>query len=215
MVIICPNCPKSNLIHCKVLHQTDPNFGKEYHACSNCQSKWYDDDPNLPKPEPESKKKKSVWERLGTWGSPSLPDGMNHTATYIFPPVHDYPQMVFPITGNLKPNFVNSDRMSTQAGKDPINPPVAQPTPSVHDLDIQPAPPPPAPSIHESIREPSPIPPPPEPTPEAVPEPEIPQSVQQLIEEEEENALYEKLLKVATDSPLPTPLNKPIDELLE
>lgn len=222
MVIICPKCTKSNLVHCKILHQTDPNFGKDYHACSNCQSKWYDDDPDLPKPEPESKKKKSVWERLGTWGSPSLPDGMNHTATYIFPPVHDYPQMVFPVTGNLKPNFVNTDRMSTQAGKDPMNPTVAQAAPSVHDLDIQPAPPPPpAQSIPESKiveepkREPTPLPPPPEPTLAVEVEVERPKSIQQQIEEEEENALYEKLLKVAASSPLPTPLTNPMDELLE
>lgn len=41
----------------------------------------YDDDPNLP--EPESKKKKSLWERLGTWGSPDLLDGMNHTVRWL------------------------------------------------------------------------------------------------------------------------------------
>ncbi|KAH9825112.1 hypothetical protein DFH28DRAFT_942840 [Melampsora americana] len=124
--------------------------------------------------------------------------------------------MVFPITGNLKPNFVNSDRLSTQAAKD--NPPAA---PSVHDLDIQPAPPPPAPSIPEAKiveepkREPTPIPANPEPTPIVEVETERPKSIQQQIEEAEENALYEKLLKVAANSPLPSPLTHPMDELLE
>ncbi|KAH9815148.1 hypothetical protein DFH28DRAFT_968870 [Melampsora americana] len=124
--------------------------------------------------------------------------------------------MVFPIAGNLKPNFVNSDRLTTQAAKD--NPPTA---PSVHDFDIQPAPPPPSPAIPEAKivkepkREPTSIPANPEPTPIVEVETERPKSIQQQIEEAEENALYEKLLKVAANSPLPSPLTHPMYELLE
>lgn len=127
--VLCPNCQKSNLVRCKILRQTDPDYGREYEACSNCPSKCishtlptllrsvsvlitsyplhhpftgFTDDPDRPKADPLEefmrKKKKSIWERLGNWGAPTLPEGLqHHPATYIFPPAHEYPQVTFMI----------------------------------------------------------------------------------------------------------------------
>ncbi|KAG0150163.1 hypothetical protein CROQUDRAFT_652572 [Cronartium quercuum f. sp. fusiforme G11] len=226
---LCPNCQKT-LVRCKSLRQTDPeSYGREYLACRTCPSgKWYMDDPNRPLPCPA--KKRNIWHKLGSWGAPTLPDGLNHTATYIFPPAHDYPQVVFPVSGSLKPCFVTSNRLSTPvdipqpSSRSVPASPKPPPSPPLENLDeLSSPPPPPAPSIPEiapePIREPTPELVPPEPIPEKVVDhqPQVLQhqhesepvfesgpTLEEIINEDEDRKRYELLMKIA-NSPAPPP----------
>ncbi|MBW0520019.1 hypothetical protein O181_059734 [Austropuccinia psidii MF-1] len=108
----CPNCQKVKLIKCKILRSNHPDRGREYLVCSGCSSQWFLDDPDLPMAlsasQSDHKSKKSFWEKLGSWGAPNnVPDhlGQLHPATYVLPPLHDYPPVLLPISGPARRSF--------------------------------------------------------------------------------------------------------------
>jgi len=134
---LCPSCQKSKLVRCKILRVTDPDYGREYVACSACTSRWFLDDPSRPLGLVSEKPRQSFWKKLATIGSPhNVPDadGILHAATYVFPPPHEYPSLIVPLP--------KSDRRSPPFASAPFSP-IAGPS----DLDLPPPPPPREPEL--------------------------------------------------------------------
>ncbi|PLW14037.1 hypothetical protein PCANC_15511 [Puccinia coronata f. sp. avenae] len=142
---LCPNCQKVKLVRCKILRTDDADYGREYVACSGCSSRWFLDDPNRPLGLVSDKPRQSIWKKLATFGSPhNVPDsdGILHAATYVFPPAHEYPSLIVPISNPIR--------------RSPLDPPDAPPDPSPaspaaaghsDDLDLPPPPPPAEPEL--------------------------------------------------------------------
>ncbi|KAA1109906.1 hypothetical protein PGT21_002539 [Puccinia graminis f. sp. tritici] len=139
---LCPSCQKVKLIRCKILRTEDPDYGREYVACSACSSRWFLDDPNRPPGLVSDKPKQSIWKKLGTWGAPhNVPDssGVLRAATYVLPPVHEYPSLLVPVS--------NSNRRSLLIPPAAPDPSPVSPAAGPSELDLPPPPPPREPEL--------------------------------------------------------------------
>ncbi|KAH9459670.1 hypothetical protein Pst134EB_007900 [Puccinia striiformis f. sp. tritici] len=145
---LCPSCQKVKLVRCKILRTDDADYGREYVACSACSSRWFLDDPERPLGLVSDKPKESIWKKIATWGAPhNVPDasGILHAATYVLPPVHEYPSLLVPISS---PPVRRSLNLIPPARSSP-DPAPASPAagPSELGLDLPPPPPPPEPEL--------------------------------------------------------------------
>ncbi|KAI8452963.1 hypothetical protein BY996DRAFT_6415065 [Phakopsora pachyrhizi] len=79
---------------------------------------------------PDSKPRKSFWEKLGSWSALSLgydSDELLHAATYFFYPTHDYLPVLFPVLNLPQALFLVA------------NDPVASPTQPATEAEPEPA----------------------------------------------------------------------------